>query len=64
MKLKTKKIIAEEGMILIGSLLAIWIYWTFRRDAHMLEIVGMWVLANFIIRFFFWAAKTLRTKNK
>lgn len=64
MKLKTKKIIAEEGLILIGSLLAIWIYWTFKKDAQRLEIVGFWVLSNLIIRFFFWAGKTLRAKNK
>ena len=64
MKLHTKKIIAREGLIFIGSMIAIWVYWAFRRDARVLEIAGCWVISNFIIRFFFWAVKTLATKNR
>ena len=62
MKLETKKLIAKEGLFLIGSFLVIWVYWAFRRDAQKLEIVGVWVLVNFIIRFIFWAIKTLKAK--
>ena len=63
MKLETKKLIAKEGLFLIGSFLIIWVYWAFRRDAQRLEIVAVWILINFIIRFIFWSIKTLKVKR-
>ena len=62
MKLKTKKLIAKEGLFFIGSFVVIWVYWAFRKDARRLEIVLVWLMVNFIIRFFFWAIKTLKAK--